>query len=146
MSQYGHRYKLRYDAEAPCDTVQGRCDTRSTARYTACSARAAWIESRYNFLYRDRGRRQQRCDTACHLACGRGNTAWHACDTATIRRSTCHDTAPSARYARAMGAQPRFRLCTLCTQPSLNSGHCSESLFGTLFIMRFSKKNKNKNF
>ena len=56
---------------------------------------------------------------------------------ATTRLSGRHDMAPSALCARglgAVGAQVGFRVCTWCTQPSFDSVHCSESLFGTLFI------------
>ena len=51
---------------------------------------------------------------------------------ATIRLSTCHDTAPSTRCARDLGivcTQPGPWVCALCTQPSFDSGHCFESLF-----------------
>ena len=82
-----------------------------------------------------------------------------ACDTAGHKprygRAQAHDTAPNARSVRdlgAMGAQLGFRVCTLCTQPSFDSMHCSESLFGTLFMRTvhehcsrgFQKKKKKK--
>ena len=78
----------------------------------------------------------------------RGDTAGHACDTverkATTQPGEAYDTAPGvprhgAQRAlcaplRRSGCAAGFRVCTLCTQPSLDSGHCSESLFGSLFM------------
>ena len=69
---------------------------------------------------------------------------------ATTRPSGRHDTEPSARPGRS-GRAGWARVCTWCTQPSFDSVHCSESLFGTLFGTLFMstvhevlKKNKNK--
>ena len=47
--------------------------------------------------------------------------------------------------ACAIGAQAGFRVCTWYTQPSFDSMHYSESLFGTLFmntVHEVFKKNK----
>ena len=96
---------------------------------------------RYNFYIVTGGS----CDTACQRLRGRNDMAWHDHDTAGHRRDTAWEEAtirPSARTTtwrceRGLGtmcAQPGFRVCTLCTQPSLDSVHCFESLFGTLFM------------
>ena len=67
------------------------------------------------------------CGTARDTACG---TASACCGTVGggLRNgaSAHHDTVPSAR--------PEFRVCTLCTRPSFDSVHCSESLFESLFM------------
>ena len=70
-----------------------------------------------------------------------------------IRRCGCHDTAPSTRCARglgAVGAQPGPLGVHLCTQPSFGLSALFQSLFGTLFMntvhdhcsQNFLKKNK----
>ena len=73
---------------------------------------------------------------ACAQRHGRGCLR-HDREGATTQPNVRHNTAPSPRprsSARAVGAQLGFRVCILCTQPSLDSMHCSESLFGTLFM------------
>ena len=72
-------------------------------------------------LYRDRG--ELRHSKTCLR---------HGWERPTIRPNARHDTAPCARPRRCacvVGARLGFKVCTLCTQPSLNSGHCFESLF-----------------
>ena len=77
----------------------GGCDTRSSA----CVA----IQS----LYRDRGSRQQRCDMGRQRARARSDTTTAQQGTPATRPGgghdtavVCHDTVPSARCARGLGA------------------------------------------
>ena len=100
VSRHSTRHGLRYGVVAPCDT-------------TACARDTA----------------NAHCDTAC-------DTAGYNHDTALMRATTrpsaiCH-TALGAwprRSARATCAQPGPWVCSLCTRPSFDSVHCSESLF-----------------
>ena len=122
--------------------------------------------SRYNRLYRDRRRLgcathpaiwQQRAATrlpvtrACTQRHGRGGLRHGRCwayDTATCTPRHDRDTAGLGEVRAAW-----VRVCTWCTQPSLDSVHHSESLFGTLFMntvhehcSRGFKKKKKKYF
>ena len=55
--------------------------------------------------------------------------------TASVRCDTVGHGLGAVRTRRARAcAQLGFRVCTLCTQPSFDSVHCSESLFGSLFM------------
>ena len=82
---------------------------------TLTTARAAWraagVKVTIQFLYRDRGARHS---AVTRRACGRVRARAHS-DTARIGHDTAregatthprarHDTAPSARYARGLGA------------------------------------------
>ena len=51
--------------------------------------------------------------------------------------------APRHNAVRAAFAQPKFRVCIGCTQPSFDSVHCSESLFGSLFMNTVHEVFKN---
>ena len=62
-----------------------------------------------------------RCDTAPSARCNTAPSA--SCDTALCTRPGC-----SARAAWVPW------VCSLCTQPSFDSMHCFESLFGSLFL------------
>ena len=67
----------------------------------------------------------------------------------TTGRELRHGKARPAtrRSARAVCAQAGPRLGALCTRLSFDSGHCSESLFGTLFmstVHEVLKKNQIK--
>ena len=75
----------------------------------------------------------------------RGTTR-HACDTTGVRPATrhtaCHDMVQCTSGLGVVRSLPgrsvcaaRVRwVCTLCTQSSSDSVHCSESLFETLFM------------
>ena len=131
-----HATRLRYDAQHPA-TRRRRATTRTAAHATR---RAAGACVAIQILYRDW---EKACDTA---ACDRYMDS--ACcgttcdmvgldhDTASVRAMTrsserC-DTALCARPERS--AQPGPWVCPLCTRPSFDSMHCSESLFGSLFM------------
>ena len=61
----------------------------------------------------------------------------HGAQCATRWRSVRHDMALSVQRARGLGtvrAQPGPWVCALCTQPSFDSVHYLQSLFGSLFI------------
>ena len=116
---------LRHSARHGCDTAQ------VAPRYGAGSAT---IRCR-RLAIRPEG--QRHC--AQQLARGRGDTARAAQrvirpsvhrDTTTTQHLVCHDTAGPTHSVCAAWV----RVCTLCTQPSLDSVHCFESLFGTLFM------------
>ena len=76
--------------------------------------------SRYNRLYRDRRR----------LGC------WVVSrDSARPRHGPTHGVRSAwALCARSVRVARVCWVCTLCTQLSFDSVHCSESLFGTLFM------------
>ena len=61
-------------------------------------------------------------------------------------RSSAHDLGTARVVCTRLG----FWMCALCTQPSFDSVHCLQSLFGSLFmktVHRVKKKYKNfKNF
>ena len=68
-------------------------------------------------------------------------------DTTGHRPTTWLQHGRPGRTAHGLCSQAGFRVCTLCTQPSFDSVHYSESLFGTLFmsiVHEVFKKNKNK--
>ena len=67
----------------------------------------------------------------------RSDTTGNACDMTGrgLRHDlVCATTRRPARGLGVVGAQVGFRVCILCTQPSLDSVHCSESLFESLFM------------
>ena len=115
----------QYSTTAPYDTAQERCDTRCRARDTARSMSCIMTQ------------------ILCYDEEGGGGGGGGSCDTARVRRhcrtrpATRPDGATTRRPAHGLGAvcaQPGFRVCTLCTRLSFDSEHCSESLFGSLFM------------
>ena len=118
---------------APCDTQgrnRGACATRALCRDTIFVSQAGG------------------CDTASVRAATRqGALTTRPGRGATTRPSTHHDTALCAQPRRS-GREAWVRVCTWCTQPSFDSVHCSESLFGGTdhehYSRGFQKKKKFK--
>ena len=92
---------------------------------------------------------------ACQHARARDDMVGHTSDTAggrprhnalctMTRRPTRGVHAAWARCARSVDTARVPWVCALCTQPSFDSVHCSESLFGSLFMNTVHKVFKNK--
>ena len=101
----------------------------TTGRHaTRLAVRARHGLGHNRILYRDRGQRQQRCNTAHQRARGRNDTERGACDTAgegaTTGPSMRHDTALCVRLCGCSGRAAR--VCWVCTQLSFDSVHCYE--------------------
>ena len=111
---------------------------RGLATWPACArGPGCWgIVSRYEWVYHDRR-------ATWPLGC--------IARQATIRQRTrpLHDAQPvlCARPGRnvcAVGVQLGFKVCTLCTQPNLDSGHCLGHCSWTLFMSTIHEVFKNK--
>ena len=77
------------------------------------------------------------CDTALQRARARIDTAGHACNTTGKGPRYGPARTTTRRYALDLGvvwAQGGPRVGALFTRISFDSVHCSESLFGTLFM------------
>ena len=119
--------------------------TRRCARATLCIvwARHSAQYALHGLLRRDTIflSRQGGPDTAPQRAHARGDTVGGAFNTAPRRHNTA-PTAPQHGTQCAACALPRRSartawvpwVCALCTQPSFDSVHCLQSLFGSLFM------------
>ena len=101
---------------------------RQRARHDAQCARQRF-RSRYKFFILIGGGDETAVcarDTAYDMANARFDTAGHGHDMAPV----CATTRRCAHGLSAVCTQPWPWVCTLCTQPSFDLGHCFESLFG----------------
>ena len=133
------RYKFCIMTGGGDTTLRHGIAIRSSVLATRRAVRATWLVSRYKFciakgkaalcrhIARDTAATLQRA-----LATRSGTTMTMAPVRATTRPNARCDKAMCSRLersARAACAQPRPWMCALCTQPSFDSVHCSESLF-----------------
>ena len=116
-----------------CDTATVRHNTALGAATHAAARDTAhawpWCRACRDTVYNTTG--------LSHDTAGKG---------ATTRLSGRHNMAPSARCARGLGTVHAgwARVCTWCTQPSFDTVHCFESLFGTLFMSTVHEVFKKK--
>ena len=138
---FGSRYstaRLRYGTG--CATIRRRMsdDTASGrglgSRYSICIVTEGRDIERDKAYQRARARNDTTAYAHDTIGRARSDTVRHGHDTAAARLR--HDQArpDTSRSARAVCAQAGPRVGALCTRLSFDSVHCSESLFGTLFM------------
>ena len=79
---------------------------------------------------------RDQCTPSMHATCARcaHDLRSLAHGQSAVRAATPTTWALRVQCARAMCARPGFWVCALCTQPSFDSVHCLQSLFGSLFM------------